>query len=85
MSAETADWCIDAGNLTIHGTTMREDFRRSEGISWCFHCRTRHEFFFVVMVPDGPSYYDPYCKIVGLHSECSDLFPGRYRVWDDES
>lgn len=81
----TADWCEDYGSLAICGTRMREDSRRSEGVKWCFHCRARHEFFRVLMVPDGPSYYEPHLTIEGPKRDCTDLFPGWCRIWEDES
>jgi len=74
----TADWCVSDGQFSICGTAMKEHSRTSEGIKWCFHCRRRHEFFWVVMVPDGLSYYGPSAGMEGVTSECSDLFPGRY-------
>jgi hypothetical protein len=79
-----ADWCIDTGSLAICGTRMREHSRRSEGDRWCFHCRKRHEFFAVFMVPDGPSWYDPHWSIDGIGDRCTDLFPGWSRTWEDE-
>jgi len=81
---KTADWCETTGNLTIVGTRMVEHSRRSEGIKWCFHCRKRHEFFYVVMVPDGLSYYGPHVEIRGIDRDCTDLFPGWTREWGDE-
>jgi len=79
-----ADWCEVTGSGAICGTHMKEHSRRSEGVSWCFHCRKRHEFFRVVYVPDGLSYYGPSASIEGITQECTDLFPGWSREWDDE-
>lgn len=81
MSAETstADWCVSDGDFAMCGTRMVEHSRRSEGIKWCFHCRKRHEFFWVVMVPDGLSYYGPSAGMEGVKPDCTDLFPGWYR------
>ncbi len=75
----TADWCATDGLVSICGTVMTEHSRRSEGERWCFHCRKRHEFWWVVMVPDGLSYYGPSAHMDGVTPECSDLFPGVYR------
>ena len=58
----------------------------SEGERWCFHCRIRCEFRFIVRTPTDPmSYYGPSPSI-----ECSackrsdaDLFPGRQREWPE--
>jgi len=81
---ETADWCHDDGNVAVCGTRMKEYSRDSEGIKWCFHCRKRHEFFFVVTVPDGISYYGPSAHIEGSGRECTDLFPGWSHGWNEE-
>lgn len=81
---EWADWCEADGQVTICGTRMREHSRRSDGVKWCFHCRARHEFWFVVTVPDGLSYYGPSYSIRGIKPECSDLFPGWSREWEDD-
>lgn len=79
-----ADWCESDGSFAICGTRMREHSRRSEGIKWCFHCRKRHEFWFVVTVPDGLSYYGPNYSIDGPTRECTDLFPGWSREWEED-
>ena len=83
MNEESADWCVIAGNMSVCGTNMREHSRKSEGIKWCFHCRKRHEFFLVVSVPDGFSYYGPRISVEGPYTECSDLFPGWEREYDE--
>ena len=80
----TADWCYSDGRFAICGTTMKEHSRRSEGVKWCFHCRKRHEFFWVVMVPDGLSYYGPEARMGGIASGCTDLFPGWTREWGED-
>lgn len=83
MSAEpVADWCEDHGDVVICGTDMEEASRRSMGVKWCFTCRKRHEFWWVVMAPVGLSYYGPHVEIQGTRSGCSDLFPGWIREWD---
>jgi len=74
-----ADWCVSDGIFAMCGTAMKEFSRRSEGVKWCFWCRSRHEFFWVVSVPDGDSYYGPTAGMEGLTSNCSDLFPGWIR------
>ena len=88
MSAEVAekwaDWCEGDGSFAICGTDMEEVHRKSEGVKWCFHCRTRHEFWWVVMAPVGLSYYGPTGSIDGIKPECSDLFPGWTREWEDD-
>lgn len=75
----SADWCVSDGAFAICGTAMTEHSRRSEGERWCFHCRKRHEFWWVVMVPDGLSYYGPSAHMDGITPQCTDLFPGSYR------
>jgi hypothetical protein len=76
--SDSVDWCASDGVVSICGTRMVEHRRTPEGVKWCFHCRKRHEFWWVVMVPDGPSYYGPSAGMEGVTGECSDLFPGRY-------
>ena len=80
----TADWCEVQGDLTICGTHMKELSRRSQGTKWCFHCRKRHEFFWVVSVPVGISYYGPSADLEGIGNECTDLFPGWSREWVED-
>lgn len=83
MTEAIADWCATDGRVSICGTRMKEHSRRSLGDKWCFHCRKRHEFSHVVMAPDGLSYYGPHVEIQGVRQDCSDLFPGWYREWDE--
>lgn len=80
----TADRCIDYDNAVICGTDMQECSRRSIGVRWCFRHRRRHEFFHVVMVPVGRSYYGPHVAIRGVTGDCTDLFPGWTREWEDD-
>lgn len=85
MNEQTADWCRDiGGGVMICGTDMKEVSRKSQGIKWCFHCRKRHEFWWVVDAPVGISYYGPNAYMVGIGRECTDLFPGWYRVCEDD-
>lgn len=67
------------------GPPAVEHSRKSMGVRWCFKCRGRHEFAWVVKAPpidlDDPAMcclWEPYA-----HSECSackqhagELFPG---------
>jgi hypothetical protein len=82
-AVDSADWCEGFGALTICGTRTVEHSRTSEGVKWCFHCRNRHEFWRVLWVPDGPSYYDPHLTIEGVKDDCTDLFPGWTREWGE--
>lgn len=47
----TADYCTPIPGGVICGTRMREHSRTSEGIKWCFRCRTRCEMWCVVASP----------------------------------
>lgn len=51
---------------------------------WCFTCRQRVEFRFVVEAPKEPSYWGalPSIQCVNGHTD-GDLFPGRVREWDE--
>ncbi|RZT66772.1 hypothetical protein EV139_0899 [Leucobacter luti] len=80
----SADWCAQAGGVAICGTSMKEHSRESQGDKWCFVCRKRHEFWWVVTVPDGLSYYGPEAGMEGVAKWCSDLFPGWVRGPIDE-
>lgn len=82
-TVESADWCEVGENFAICGTHMKEHGRRSMGVKWCFRCRVRHEFFHVVMAPVGLSYYGPHVEIHGVRNDCSDLFPGWTREWEE--
>lgn len=85
MSATaTADWIVSDGNITICGTHTVEHSRESMGDKWCFHCRRRHNFDWVVYAPEGFSYYDPHAAVEGVTPECSDLFPGWTRAWSED-
>jgi hypothetical protein len=79
----------DTPTLHILRTPMEEVARRSEGERWCFRCRKRREFVYVVTRPivrsldDTGSWYGPTHQI-----ECTicravdgDCFPGTEREW----
>lgn len=76
---KAADWCADFGSVAICGTEMHEVSRKSEGVKWCFRCRSRHEFWWVVEAPAGLSYYGPSAHMEGVGRFCTDLFPGWVR------
>jgi hypothetical protein len=79
--------------LTIGGDRMHVNFgpemvevvNRLDGKTrWCFTCRTRREFRYIVTAPTEPSYYGPNADIKCSHCKTSDgdLFPGREREWE---
>lgn len=77
---EPGDWVQGHDDVIICGTDMKEHSRRPEGVMWCFRCRTRHEFWWVVMTPvDQFSYYGPSAHMAGVGPDCTDLFPGWVR------
>jgi hypothetical protein len=66
---------------------LEEIVRRTDGKPrWCFHCRTRREFLYVVQAPVGLSYYGPTphveCATCGTYD--GDCFPGTEREWGDQ-
>lgn len=63
---------------------MREVVRRPDGEArWCFRCRARREFFFVVRSEVEISYYGPHPSIRCSEGHLDgDLFPGRVREWE---
>lgn len=57
-------------------------------VRWCFYCRARVAFDFVVRGNTDPDYDDYYGPAPSI--ECAekghgdgDMFPGRYREWDE--
>jgi hypothetical protein len=84
--------------MSVHilRTPMEEIVRRPDGERWCFTCRERRDFEYVVEAPvidpaipldeQTGAYYGP-----TPHIECSvcktwdgDCFPGTNREWGDE-
>lgn len=72
-------------SVNICGPRMKEVHREAVGVRWCFACRKRREFVYVVMDAVEPSYWGPTCSI-----ECADrghydgdLFPGCSREWGE--
>ncbi len=83
MSCETVNY----NGALVHinyGPAMEEIKRTSEGIKWCFHCRKRNEFFYIVTAPVAPSYYGPnfYIRCGGCNTSDGDMFPGHERIWE---
>lgn len=70
-------------HINYRGAT-KEIHRESLGERWCFTCRKRREFFYIVTADVEPSYYDPNPSIRCAHcnTDDGDCFPGRYREWE---
>ena len=65
---------------------MKTIVEKPDGESrWCFRCRKKTTFRFLVRGTVEPSYYEPTPSIQceAGHSD-GDLFPGRIREWDYE-
>lgn len=85
-----------APNVVIcRGPVMEEASRNSMGVKWCFKCRKRAEFNWIVMAPviDWNDEASISAAMWGptAHSECGncrqhagELFPGWSYRWDDE-
>lgn len=46
-------------SVYICGEAMEEIHRERVGVRWCFQCRARVEFLYIVTAPIEPSYYGP--------------------------
>lgn len=82
-------YLIDNGEVIGHilRVESRERLREPDGERWCFRCRKRRVFEYVVTVPVDPeSWYGPgrriECGSCGLDD--GDLFPGRVREWEED-
>lgn len=77
-------YMVQYDNVTICYEPMREIHRESRGERWCFKCRKRREFFYIVTAPVEPSYYGPNpsirCSVCNLDD--GDCFPGSSREWE---
>lgn len=70
----------------ICGERLEEIVRRPDGLErWCFRCRTKRRFDYVVLAPVGMSYYGPTPAVecATCHLIDGDLFPGNYREWEE--
>ena len=68
-----------------YGPEMVEVVNRRDGqVRWCFACRQRREFRYIVMAPAVPDWYGPntYVKCASCKTSDGDLFPGRDRESD---
>lgn len=72
--------------MAVHictGPPMTEIRREPDGERWCFQCRQRRQFDYVVLDYIEPSYWDPirFFECSQCHGHDTDLFPGRFREW----
>ena len=78
--------CAVLDGVVICREEMRETVREQDGMErWCFCCRAKRVFEFVVSSPVGISYYGPnaYIECVTCRTTDGDMFPGRYREWEE--
>lgn len=95
-----ADAVIEHLSPTVticYGSKMREASRNSMGVKWCFKCRGRYEFEWIVMTPvidwDDEASISAAMWGTTAHSECGnckrsggELFPGWvYKMEDDDA
>jgi hypothetical protein len=70
----------------ICGERLTEVLRRPDGERWCFVCRKRRDFEYVLRAPVDPeSWYGPTPDIqcASCHTSDGDCFPGTWREWED--
>ena len=67
------------------GPPMKEIARKPDGERWCFRCRRRTQFEYVVTAPVEPSYYgpEPSIRCTQCDHADTDLGFGRYREWEE--
>lgn len=73
-------------SLHIHRVPTEVTHNESEGERWCFNCRARHEFQFIILTPTDPmSCYGPtpLIRCSNCQQADADLFPGRFREWPE--
>lgn len=87
---------VDGAQVVIcHGPAMEETSRTSMGVKWCFKCRGRHEFEWIVLSPvidweDEASIWaaawgpTAYSECGGCRQSMGELFPGWSYRWDDD-
>ena len=73
-----------SGAVVICSEPVEEIYRESIGERWCFICRARREFWYLVHAPVGLSYYGPNpsirCGTCGqVDGDCGF---GRSREWE---
>lgn len=71
--------------MSVHicRTEMQEVHRENVGVRWCFACRTRTAFVYVVLDTVDPSYFDPVrmVKCGNCGQTDGDCGFGRCREW----
>lgn len=79
--------CVGDDSLTLcYGPPMRQIRRDELPERWCFTCRQRRPFLFLVTAPAVPSYYGPSASVrCDRGHDDGDLFPGRFREWSEAS
>lgn len=78
--------CRNLGGVVVCGEELQTVKDEADGSArWCFRCRAVREFRFIVKAPVGYSYYGPNPSIRCATCDLSDgdLFPGRFREWDE--
>lgn len=83
MSCQTIDLGGTVVSINRPGAT-HEIHRESNGTHWCFRCRSRQEFFFIVTAEIEPSYYgpNPCVRCASCNADDGDCFPGTSREWE---
>ena len=72
-------------SVVVCAPEMREVHRETVGVRWCFHCRERVEFVFVVLdTVEKPTYWDPIRAIrcSACNTTDGDCGFGRSREWE---
>lgn len=77
-----------AEQLNVHISytePLEEIVRKQLGERWCFVCRKRRPFVYLVYRPIGLSYYGPHREVEcdHCHTTDGDCFPGTVREWGD--
>ena len=92
MSCQTFDYNGTAVTIT-RGPQMEVTRDEKDGDErWCFKCRERREFRFIVRAPSVEDmmatggFYGPTASIecAKCGTDDGDCFPGRYRIWGDD-
>lgn len=83
MTCQTVEYGGDLLHIN-YGPATKVIVNKPDGERWCFVCRKRREFYYIVTAPVEPSYYGPNPDIKCGHCKTSDgdLFPGREREWE---